>query len=103
MTGATAARRMPGMRLTRKVAPVKMAPVLPADRKASPSPAISRFMPTVREESFFRRQAVEGLSQISMTWVALWMVRPSGRLVTPSLARVWRMTSSCPTRITWHP
>ena len=65
--GATAARRMPGMRRTMRVPAESRAPVLPAEIKASPLPSFSIRRPTDMEESFFSCQAVEGLSQISMT------------------------------------
>ncbi len=66
-TGAMAARRMPLIRFTSRVAPASSAPVEPADTKASPPPFFTMFSPTVREESFFSLKAVAGLSHISTT------------------------------------
>ena len=57
---------MPRTRLTVSVAPVRSAPVLPAETTASPSPFLSIFSATAMEESFFRRVAVLGSSSIVM-------------------------------------
>ena len=69
-TGARAARRMPLIRLVTRVAPDSSAPVEPAETKASPAPSLRRVSPTVREESFFFRNAVAGSSHISTTSLA---------------------------------
>ena len=66
-TGAMAARRMPRMRLTMRVAPVRSAPVEPAETTASPLPSRRRFRATVMEESFLRLVAVLGSSSMVTT------------------------------------
>ena len=81
ITGARAARRMPLMRLVIRVAAESRAPVLPAETMASPTPSRSRFRATVREESFFSRKALEGLSSMLMTWSAWTISTPRGRSV----------------------
>ena len=82
-TGARAARRMPRMRLTSRVAAASRAPVEPAETKASPLPSLSRLSPTVREESFFSRKAVAGLSHISTTSLAWAISTPAGVFFSP--------------------
>ena len=98
-TGARAARRMPLMRLMSRVAAPSRAPVDPADTKASPSPFFSRFSPTVREESFFSRKAVAGLSQISTTSEAWAISTPAGRSWMPLSLSTFRISSPRPTRV----
>ena len=95
ISGAIAARRMPRTRLTSSVAPESSAPVLPAEIKASPSPARSICSPTVMDESFFRRQARAGSSHISMVSVQWRIVTPSGS-VSPHCAAACRISSSRP-------
>ena len=94
---------MPRMRLTTRVAPDSSAPVDPAETKASPSPLFSRFRPTVREESFFSRKAVAGLSHISTTSLAWAISTPAGSSLMPLSSRTFRMVSPRPTRITPTP
>ena len=98
-TGASAARRIPRIRLISRGAAPSRAPVEPADTKASPSPALSRFSPTVREESFFSRKAVAGLSQISTTSEAWAISTPAGSSRMPFSSRTFRMSSPRPTRV----
>ena len=98
-TGASAARRMPLIRFATRVAPDSSAPVEPAETKASPSPAFSRFSPTVSEESFFFRKAVAGSSHISTTSLAWDTATPAGRSLMPLSARTLRMSSPLPTRM----
>ena len=90
---------MPLIRLVTRVAPDSRAPVEPAETKASPSPSLSKFRPTVREESFFLRKAVAGSSHISTTSLAWVTATPAGRSLMPLAARVLRMSSPRPTRM----
>ena len=102
-TGAKAARRMPRMRPTVRVAPESRAPVLPAETKASPSPAFSIRRPTVMEESGLSRKARAGLSSMVITsWVCT-ISMPLGRLLRPSCSRQARMSGSLPVRTTSTP
>ena len=66
-SGAKAARRTPRIRFTISVAADRRAPVEPADTTASPSPSRSKDSATVKEESFFSRNAVAGLSSMVIT------------------------------------
>ena len=88
MTGESAARRRPRMRLTTSVAPESSAPVLPADTKPSASPFFTRFNPTIKEESGFFLKAVAGSSAISTTSVAFCIVIPAGSVGQPISRRV---------------
>jgi len=97
-TGAKAARRMPRIRLTIRVAADSRAPVDPAETKASPFPSLSRFRPTVMEESGFSLKARAGLSSMSMTWLAGTISMPWGGAWWPSLARQAVMSSVRPVR-----
>ena len=98
-TGASAARRMPRMRLMSRVAAESSAPVEPAETKASPFLALSRFRPTVMEESGLSLKARAGLSSMVMTSLAGAISTPWGRSVLPSLFRQSRMTASGPVKI----
>ena len=49
ITGANATRLTPLMRLTMNIEPAPIAPELPAERNASPSPSLSRRKPVARE------------------------------------------------------
>ena len=102
-TGARAARRIPRIRLTSRVAADRMAPVLPAETNASAAPFFSRLRPTVREESFFSLKAVAGLSHISTTSEAWAISTPGGRSSTPSSLSTFRISSPRPTRTTSTP
>ena len=102
-TGAMAARRMPRTRLTSSVAAESRAPVLPALTKASPLPSFRRLSPTVREESFFSRKAVAGLSQISTTSEAWAISSPAGSSLSPISSSTRRISSPRPTSTTSTP
>ena len=90
---------MPLIRLVTRVAPDSSAPVDPAETKASPSPSLRRFSPTVREESFFFRKAVAGSSHTSTTSLAWVTATPAGRSLMPLPASTLRISSPLPTRM----
>ena len=94
-TGASAARRIPWMRFTVSVAPVRSAPVLPAETTASPSPSLSIRSATAMEESFFRLVAVLGSS--SMVTVSL--ASTISTETRSSSSRQARIASFCPTSV----
>ena len=68
---AIAGRFTPLMRLVIKVPPTAMAPVLPADTKASPFPSARARSPTAREVSEFSLSTEVGSACISNTRGAL--------------------------------
>ena len=90
-TGASAARRMPGMRFVVSVAPVSSAPVLPADTTASPSPSRSILSATAMLESFLRRVAVLGSSSMVTTSRASTTSTPLSPPRSGSMASFWPM------------
>ena len=69
-TGAKGGLLTPGIRPIIACDPTNMAPVLPAETKASASPALTRFIATTMDESFFLRIAFTGCSAVSITSVA---------------------------------
>ena len=64
-------RSTPGRRPTMSREPVRRAPVLPAETKASASPFFTSCIPTTIEEFFFLRIAIVGTSSVLMTSSAL--------------------------------
>ena len=102
-TGHMAARRMPQMRLTIRVAADRSAPVEPAETKASASPSLSFCRPTVMEESFFSLKARAGLSSMVMTWEAGRISMPLGTSLWPSFSRQAMISWGLPERITSTP
>ena len=61
--------------------------------------SLSRLSPTVREESFFSRKAVAGLSHISTTSLAWAISTPAGSSWMPFSSSTFRMASPRPTRM----
>ena len=98
ISAAKAARDTPLIRLTRKVAPIIRAPVLPALTKASPSPAARRRSPSAIEQFFFSLRMLLGSSSIPMTSGASKMAIPSREM--PFSCATRRISSSRPTRAT---
>ena len=68
MTVASAARLIPLIRLTKRDAPTTIAPVLPAETKASPSPEASIFMPTAIVQSSYDLTTSVGSTSTGMTF-----------------------------------
>ena len=92
-----AARLMPRMRFTVSVAPVRSAPVLPAETTASPLPSRSIASATAMDESFLRRVAVLGSSSMLIISLAFTIsISPSAQ---PSFLRQVLTLSSMPTRV----
>ena len=83
------------------VAPVRRAPVLPAETKAFASPFLTRLSPTTIEESFFLLIAVVGTSSVLITSEAFTIsIFSFGKLYFSSS---FFIISSMPTRITLLP
>ena len=98
--GASGGRSIPRILPTRSCPPARVAPVLPAVTKASHVPSLTSFRPLTIEESFFVRMALTGGSAISM-------ISRASRISSLSAGYVYfesseRMTSSCPTSVTWR-
>ena len=67
ISGASGERSTPFILPTINCPPTRIAPVLPADTKASASPCFTRFIPTTIDEFFFFLIAITGGSSNPMT------------------------------------
>ena len=101
ISGASAARDTPLIRLTMKVPPMMSAPVLPADTNASPSPAASWRMPSAMEQSLCSLRMDLGSSSMLITSGASTISIPVRGMSLSAATR--RISSSRPTRTTVCP
>lgn len=84
------------IRLTKKVAPMIRAPVLPAETKASPFPSASRRRPTAMEQPLCSLRMLLGSSSIVMTSEASTISIPSSGTAFSAATR--RISASFPVR-----